>query len=159
MTRNQIEYWNLQELKRSNAAKEQQAKAELEEKRRSNLATETESARTNKARENLESQNIASRYYAADTGYAGNLLGYKSSMANIGLGYANLDEHKRANRRNENIASLNNIERNLLESRRVNLQSRDVQTKAAESKSRIFTNYANFVGGGATKLAQLLSRR
>lgn len=58
MTRNQIEYWKLQEEKRSNRAGETETRranlARETESHRSNLANERENARSNRARENLQ---------------------------------------------------------------------------------------------------------
>lgn len=52
MTGNQINYWNLQEMKRSNLAKEQETK-------RSNVAKEQETARSNRQQEELKYQQNA----------------------------------------------------------------------------------------------------
>lgn len=57
MTRNQIAYWELQESKRANLAKEAELNrsnlAKEEETKRSNLAKETEKVRSNRAEETL----------------------------------------------------------------------------------------------------------
>lgn len=51
MTRNQIDYWKLQETKRANAENEALGKATLAETNRANVAKETENYRSNTARE------------------------------------------------------------------------------------------------------------
>lgn len=61
MTSNQIAYWNLEELKRSNAAKEG-------ETRRSNLAREAETSRHNVAQEYIDKSRVSvERGKAAET--------------------------------------------------------------------------------------------
>lgn len=72
MTKNQIDYWNLQELKRSNMAREsetashnremeQQGRAGLAESKRHSLATESEATRHNYQTEALGSQDLLER--------------------------------------------------------------------------------------------------
>lgn len=51
MTRNQLTYWNNQEVKRANQAKEQQARNELVETNRHNKTVEAETHRDNVAKE------------------------------------------------------------------------------------------------------------
>lgn len=71
MTQNQIAYWNLQETKRSNAAREQETNrsnlmqeqlklGSLEETQRSNRAKETETNRANLVNEQLKQSQIES---------------------------------------------------------------------------------------------------
>lgn len=163
VTRNQIEYWNLQEQKRANAAKEVQLAKELEETKRANTARELESARSNRASEQLKSADIARAYdsnaatrYTADARYAGSLLGYKGTLANVGLGYSNLAETTRSHKRNESITALDSFQRNAVASRNANTQSRLVSSQVKLHDTQRFANIANVVGMGATQLIKLL---
>lgn len=162
MTRNQLAYWELQETKRANLVKENQNAQQIAEQRRANEARELETFRSNTAR---ESENHRSNLAQENLSH-GNLLeltrahqvnediGYR----NVGLGYSNLAETSFANRRNEAIRTAQNVQNNLLESRRITTQRQVNAQNARESRSRTFSNYANVVGIGATKVTSLLRR-
>lgn len=166
MTRNQIEYWNLQEQKRSNKAQEEQKAKELAELQRSNTARELENSRTNRANEDIKRQDIARGYaaveaskYGADTNYASSLLSNKAAMAQVGLGYANLAENTRSNKRNESITSLENFDSSLNRRRQNDINAANVNANRRLSQSQVTKNYSDIFGFGVTKIAQLLGKR
>lgn len=140
MTQNQIRYWELQETKRSNSAKETETNranvAREGETHRANVANETETNRSNVAREketnrhnlategidlgkleetkrhNVSTEGETKRHNVAtesiDMGKLGETIRHNQaaeslSQAQIGLGYSQLAEAIRSNKRNEQI--------------------------------------------------------
>lgn len=99
MTKNQIDYWRLQEEKRSHAATEGETK-------RSNLAKEAENYRSNLAREtethraNVVSEGIAFGNLSEAT---------RSHMANEGIAQANLEETVRHQMATESETQRSNL--------------------------------------------------
>lgn len=131
MTANQINYWKLQEDKRSNAAKEWEThrsnttneeltrrrdentlylgEANLAESKRHNLVGEQETNRSNLAREyETQRANLAREYETSRTNLANEALkrrgqdqSYDLGLRNVSLGYSQLAETKRSNLEHE----------------------------------------------------------
>lgn len=150
MTANQIAYWNLQETKRTNRAREvlqadQQAETHrsnvsneeikrtsnainqqnVDETKRANVARETETARSNRAQE----------YETHRSNIARELETQRSNLANEALKSQTNQETERSNRANEQIKSQSNRE-----TVRHNVQTEHIDMfKAAEAQRH---NYA-----------------
>lgn len=106
MTSNQIEYWKLLETQRANAAQERNKEREIEELERSNLAKEQENRRSNLAREaenrrantqnyRVNLQNARARENANAVGIIGNQikreeLAQKERLSNLEMAYTNI---------------------------------------------------------------------
>lgn len=120
MTYNQIQYWNLQELIRSNQAREQETNrhnvAVENETHRSNVVYERETIRHNKQNEaigwgnlsELSRHNKATESEAQRHNMVGELISYKTLQENIrnnkynnALGYVKAREEQRHNKQNE----------------------------------------------------------
>lgn len=145
MTQNQISYWNLQELKRSNAAREAETarsnRANEYEANRSNVARESETNRHNVATElisslaNQETQrsNIAREAETARSNLANEAI---KSTANA-INYYSASEQARTNKANEQLKLLN-----LGETIRSNL-ARETETNRSNLARETETNRSN----------------
>lgn len=85
MTKNQIDYWSLQEQKRANKAGEQ-------ETHRANIARETETSRANQAREAIDVSNLQESH--------------RHNVQTEGVSVSNLQEQSRHNVATEEIQRL-----------------------------------------------------
>lgn len=154
MTRNQIDYWNLQEQKRNNMVVSKESnrhnlategltlQANMEQGRH-NVATENlgmlnyqETSRSNRARENLQQQNI-------NLGYANFGETSRHNLVTEGQGWANINENLRSHLANESIGwgNIGLGYSNLFELNRSNLANESI---------RDYANTLNFLNYGAT---------
>lgn len=155
MTNNQLTYWKLQEEIRANKASEEQARQQLAEQQRANLAREAETTRSNKAQ---EQESFRSHSAQESLGYSNLLESTRAHQANEGIGYANVYESIRSNKQREAQNSANLVANTLQNFRLNKLERAKAATQARESRSRVFSNYASVVGVGATKATSLLRR-
>lgn len=102
MTYNQIAYWNLQETKRSNLAREAETarsnRAQEAEAIRANMAREWETNRSNLARESETAR--ADRAYETETkrhNQVSEALGWKQHEENVRANLAREEENRRSN--------------------------------------------------------------
>lgn len=90
MTSNQINYWNLQELKRSNLINEGIKKDTLQETQRSNLIKEGETLRSNLVKERETNRhNVADEKINRARAVTGGIKDVTGSIGNI-LGFGKL---------------------------------------------------------------------
>lgn len=122
MTKNQIDYWSLQETKRANAAREALTKQSNEEVVRHNLAGEYETNRTN-------TQNELIRSKANQLGYAQLAETERANRAREQQNLLQITETGRSNRAKESLASEQNQinKANVAESARSHRASEDIQ--------------------------------
>lgn len=158
MTRNQIDYWNLQEQKRSNRANEENVRRNNDEVARHNKASESlgsaqlvesvhhnrateqvnlgqlnESIRHNKAGESLSSRDIEERIRH-------NKVGESNDLAKLAETYrsnvATLNEAIRSNKANESLKS----QQNAIAARNLSLQAAKTSNEARQIAENIRHN-------------------
>lgn len=177
MTRNQISYWTLEENKRSNRVNEAETqrsnKAREKETNRHNLATEEETHRHNVATELLTSQAQAEqarhngvtemqnsialaeteRSHRANEGLQLQqiYLGY----ANLGLGYAQLEESQRHNAANEKFNLLNLAETERANEAREQISRDQLDETIRSNKANETINTTRMMLDNAQKAAAL----
>lgn len=147
MTHNQINYWNLQETKRSNVANEK-------ETNRHNVATETETNRHNVATERIDLGKLSEtqRHNLATEGLTGRELDIKQGTLNetIRSNQAREAEASRHNLADENISqqrvgldagTLSELHRHNLAQE--GLTGTDLSIKQQEANTRQFSAYSN----------------
>lgn len=151
MTRNQIEYWKLQETQRSNLEYERQGREQLAETKRSNLARETETNRSNLAREtethraNLmhEYQVDLQRRQDAYFTLRNQIETNRSNLAQEKIAKQRNDEQHRTNVANENIRLI----QALTNQRQAELQQQQIYVQRNEQYTRqAIANATNRLG-------------
>lgn len=179
MTRNQINYWDLEEKKRSNRAQEIETnranlaregetarnnRAVEAETNRSNLAREQETHRANVANEDIKNRTLieTGRHNLATEGLQQQQIGLGYSQ--LGLGYSQLAEQQRTNQANEQIAASRAATemQKVAEQQRHNLQtetnaSRQTLISGLETQTKINSMSANMLtglAGSALRVAQ-----
>lgn len=155
MTQNQIRYWEVQETKRANEARERETVrsnlAQERENYRHNTAVETETKRSNIAHEDYNNRNLLelSRHNVASEQLQDfsnretqrhNRATEGISQQQVSLGYAQLAETVRNNNLNYRVGMLNasaNQQNALTNARNASTNARNAETNRINAKTNI----------------------
>ncbi|AFJ79069.1 hypothetical protein [Otarine picobirnavirus] len=162
MTTNQINFFRTQNEKLAAERSAQQHERELNEIRRSNLAKEQEMRRSNMAKENLGFQqfNESLRHNKATESQASSQLREieRHNRASVGLGYSNLSEQHRHNVASNSLGYANQFEQNRHDVAQELESQRHNTTTEQTSNFGTIGNVLLGVGGLFTKSNKKLKR-